>query len=232
VAGTKELDRKPLTERNRPHVEDPSIERLAEVAGHTDELAVRRQLFGWRELVSTIIPVALIAFFARNVNWGEAIAALRGSDPLYVLAALGVYYLSFPVRAVRWARLLREGGHHIEGRDLLRILMLGWFVNCLVPAKLGDLYRSYLVKRRFGISLSRTVGVVVAERLLDLFVVFGLLVVDGYVASASSSSWDSLRSTPSARGSRASFRARCAGSAGSSVKACSTAFAHCRSRVP
>src|SRR5207249_5658717 len=41
VAGTKELDRKPLTERNRPHVEDPSIERLAEVAGHTDELAVR-----------------------------------------------------------------------------------------------------------------------------------------------------------------------------------------------
>ena len=182
MAGTKELDRKPLTERNRPHVEDPSIERLAEVAGHTDELAVRRQLFGWRELVSTIIPVALIAFFARNVNWGEAITALRGSDPLYVLAALGVYYLSFPVRAVRWARLLREGGHHIEGRDLLRILMLGWFVNCLVPAKLGDLYRSYLVKRRFGISLSRTVGVVVAERLLDLFVVFGLLVVDGYVA--------------------------------------------------
>src|SRR5207245_9797805 len=60
--------------------------------------------------------------------------------------------------------------------------MLGWFVNCLVPAKLGDLYRSYLVKRRFGISLSRTVGVVVAERLLDLFVVFVLLVVGGYLA--------------------------------------------------
>ncbi|HEY7625397.1 MAG TPA: flippase-like domain-containing protein, partial [Candidatus Limnocylindria bacterium] len=79
-------------------------------------------------------------------------------------------------------RLLREGGADIAGRELLRILLLGWFVNCLVPAKLGDLYRSYLVKKRFGISLSRTVGVVVAERLLDLFVVFGLLVVDGYVA--------------------------------------------------
>ena len=35
------------------------------------------------------------------------------------------------------------------------------------------------MKRRFGISLSRTVGVVVAERLLDLFVVFALLVVGG-----------------------------------------------------
>ena len=67
-------------------------------------------------------------------------------------------------------------------RDLLRILFIGWFVNSVVPAKLGDLYRSYLVKRRFGISLSRTVGVVVAERLLDLLVVFALLIVGGYVA--------------------------------------------------
>jgi hypothetical protein len=164
------------------HVEDPTIERLAEAAERTDEVAVRRQLFGWRELVSTAIPIALIAFFARNVDWPQALATLGGSDPLYVVAALGVYYLSFPVRAVRWARLLREGGAAVQGRDLLRILMLGWFVNCLVPAKLGDLYRSYLVKRRFGISLSRTVGVVVAERLLDLFVVFGLLVVGGYIA--------------------------------------------------
>jgi uncharacterized membrane protein YbhN (UPF0104 family) len=184
VAGTEELGRRSLKEQ-RPaatHVEDPTIERLAEVAGQTDEVAVRRQLFGWRELISTAIPIALIAFFARNVDWSEALGTLARADPLFVVAALVVYYLSFPVRAVRWARLLREGGARIFGRDLLEILLLGWFVNCLVPAKLGDLYRSYLVKRRFGISLSRTVGVVVAERLLDLFVVFGLLVVVGYVA--------------------------------------------------
>src|SRR5207244_801625 len=131
---------------------------------------------------STAIPIVLIAYFARNVDWSPAFATLRRADPLFLVAALVVYYLSFPVRAIRWARLLREGGARIFGRDLLEILLLGWFVNCLVPAKLGDLYRSYLVKRRFGISLSRTVGVVVAERLLDLFVVFGLLIVDGYVA--------------------------------------------------
>ena len=169
-------------ERGATHVEDATIEQLAAAAERTDELAVRRQLFGWRELISTAIPIVLIAYFARNVDWSQAFATLRRADPLFLVAALVVYYLSFPVRAIRWARLLREGRARIFGRDLLEILLLGWFVNCLVPAKLGDLYRSYLVKRRFGISLSRTVGVVVAERLLDLFVVFGLLVVDGYVA--------------------------------------------------
>lgn len=162
--------------------EGPEIEALAAQAATVDERAVRRQLFGWRELVSTIIPFVLLFVFARNVDWGAVLETIRSSTPLLVLLALGVYFASFPLRARRWARLLAQNGVHVRGRDLLEILILGWFVNCLVPAKLGDLYRSYLVKRRFGVSLSRTVGVVVAERLLDLFVVFGLLIIGGYVA--------------------------------------------------
>lgn len=165
-----------------PHSEDPTIDQLADEAGHTDEIAVRRQLLGWRELISTLVPLLLLAIFARNVDWGTALATIRSSDPKLVAGALIVYYATFPIRSRRWARLLREGGATVRGRDLLEILMLGWFVNCLVPAKLGDLYRSYLVRQRFGISLSRTVGVVVAERLLDLFVVFGMLIIGGYIA--------------------------------------------------
>lgn len=166
----------------RPHVEDPTIEQLAEVAEHTDDVAVRRTLFGRRELISTLIPVALIAIAARNVDWGEAAAALSRANPYYVLLGLAVYYATFPLRSWRWSRLLREGGAKISWDQLLKILFVGWFVNSIVPAKLGDLYRSYLVKRRFGVSLSRTVGVVVAERLLDLLVVFALLIVGGYIA--------------------------------------------------
>lgn len=164
------------------HVEDATIEELAEAAEHTDDVAVRRQLFGVRELISTLIPLVLIAVAARNVDWSEALRSLGRSQPYFVVLALAVYYLTFPLRSWRWARLLREGGTNVYWDDLLRILFIGWFVNSIVPAKLGDLYRSYLVKRRFKISMSRTVGVVVSERLLDLLVVFVLLIVGGYVA--------------------------------------------------
>jgi len=164
------------------HVEDPTIAQLAEEAAHTDDVAVRRTLFGRRELISTLIPLVLIAIAARGVDWDQAARALGRSQASYVALALLVYYATFPMRAWRWASLLRTGGAAIGWRDLLRILFIGWFVNCIVPAKLGDLYRSYLVKQRFGVSLSRTVGVVVAERLLDLIVVFVLLIVGGYVA--------------------------------------------------
>ena len=175
-------DEKRVRAGRSTHVEDPSIAELAEEAAHTDDVAVRRTLFGRRELISTIIPIALIVIAARNVDWTEAGHALGRANPYFVILALVVYYATFPLRAWRWARLIRESGTVIYWRDLLRILFLGWFVNSIVPAKLGDLYRSYLVKQRFGISLSRTVGVVVAERLLDILVVFVLLIVGGYVA--------------------------------------------------
>jgi len=178
----RETDEERRLSASSAHVEDATIEELADAAERTDERAVRRTLFGWRELVSTLIPIALVALAARNVDWAGTWATLQRTGVPLVVAALAVYYVTFPLRSARWARLLREGGADLGWRDLLRILFLGWFVNSVVPAKLGDLYRSYLVKRRFGISLSRTVGVVVAERLLDLFVVFGLLVVGGYVA--------------------------------------------------
>jgi glycosyltransferase 2 family protein len=171
-----------IASRPSTHVEDPTIDELADAVAHTDDVAVRRTLFGRRELISTLIPLVLIAVAARNVDWGEAATALGRAQIYYVLLALVVYYATFPLRSWRWARLLREGGADVTWSDLLKILFIGWFVNSIVPAKLGDLYRSYLVKRRFGISLSRTVGVVVAERLLDLLVVFVLLVVGGYVA--------------------------------------------------
>jgi uncharacterized protein (TIRG00374 family) len=175
-------DEKPVAPGRSAHVEDPTIAQLAEEAAHTDDVALRRTLFGRRELISTLIPIVLIVLAARNVDWSEATRALGRANPYFVLLALVVYYATFPLRAWRWSRLIRESGTVIYWRDLLKILFLGWFVNSIVPAKLGDLYRSYLVKQRFGISLSRTVGVVVAERLLDILVVFVLLIVGGYVA--------------------------------------------------
>lgn len=167
------------------HSEDVEIESLADQAARTDELALRRSLLGWREALSIAIPVAVVLFVARNVDWSRTAGVLSATDPRAIVLALAFYYASFPLRAWRWSILLAQGQTVRPtpgGPRLLEILMLGWFVNAIVPAKLGDLYRSYLVKRSFGVSLSRTIGVVVAERVLDLLVVFGLLVVAGYIA--------------------------------------------------
>ncbi len=175
------------------HREPAEIESLAAQAERIDALAVRRTLFGWREAVSIAIPLVLVAVVARSVDWAQTAETLAHVDLRYLAAALILYYASFPLRSWRWSILLAQGSvRRPGGVRLLEILMLGWFVNAIVPAKLGDLYRSYLVKQSFGVSLSRTVGVVVSERVLDLLVVFALLVIGGYVAFGRELPLDSL----------------------------------------
>jgi glycosyltransferase 2 family protein len=97
-----------------------------------------------------------------------------------LLAAFAVYYVGFPLRGERWALLLRGTGLRIGMRDATEIIFLSWLVNCLVPAKLGDLYRAWLLKINSPASLSRTFGTVFIERILDLFAISVLGLAAGF----------------------------------------------------
>jgi uncharacterized protein (TIRG00374 family) len=62
---------------------------------------------------------------------------------------------------------------------MVQIMVLSWFANCVVPARLGDAYRSYLLKRRSQASFSVSLGTILAERLIDLVVLVSVLLGAG-----------------------------------------------------
>ena len=144
-----------------------------------DSLSLGRRLRQPKTIVSLVLPIILLFFFARALP-GFKLDELPGhilrANPLLLLAAFAVFYAGFPLRGLRWALLIRGTGYPLRLRDATEIIFISWLVNCLVPAKLGDLYRAYLLKINSTVSLSRTFGTVFIERVLDLFaiVVFGL----------------------------------------------------------
>ena len=73
-----------------------------------------------------------------------------------------------------------ETGFIISLRNSVEILYISWFVNCVVPAKLGDVYRAYLLKMNSAASLSRTFGTVFIERILDIFAIAILGLAAGF----------------------------------------------------
>lgn len=113
---------------------------------------------------------------------------MRSANPWLLLVGFGVFYLTFPMRALRWRFLLRNADVPIEeGRSswasfpaLIEYIYLSWFANCIVPAKLGDAYRGYLLKYNGGVSFSATFGTIFAERLLDMLGLFGFLLISGW----------------------------------------------------
>lgn len=104
---------------------------------------------------------------------------VQRANPLLYVTAIAVYYASFVARGYRWRRLLRNAEVAWERiprvRDLAEIIYLSWFANSVVPAKLGDLYRGYLLKKESRISFSASMGTIVAERLLDFVVLVTLM---------------------------------------------------------
>src|ERR671914_259327 len=70
-----------------------------------------------------------------------------------LLVAVVAYYATFPLRGFRWSFILGRAGTHVGLRAATETVFVAWFVNCLVPAKLGDLYRAYILKGNFGTSM-------------------------------------------------------------------------------
>src|SRR5207302_1996536 len=147
------------------------------------EVSLARRFLNFRTIGSIVFGVALLVLlfvFVLGVDWGRTWSQIAHANLGLLLLALAVYYLTFPLRGFRWAFILGRTGTPIRVVPATEILFLSWFVNCLVPAKLGDLYRAYLLKGTYGASASRTVGTIFIERIADIIVIFGLALAAGY----------------------------------------------------
>lgn len=155
----------------------PGTNNTAEIS--SSQLSLSKRLLNWRTLVPLVIVLGLLVYTAQKlqINPGQTWAAMRNANPLFFLAAFLTYYISFSIRTLRWRLLLENVGYTGTSpivlprfAKLLEIIYISWFANAIVPAKLGDLYRAYLLRQESGVSATRTFGTVLAERLLDLCV--------------------------------------------------------------
>ncbi len=165
--------------RDEPIVDYPLVNE-ADAAAPTP---LAQRLRSPRTIVSIIVPLGILVLLVialPGFHLDQLPGNIEHANPWWLLAALAVYYLGFPLRGYRWSLLLRGAGTPIGVRDSTEIIFISWLVNCLVPAKLGDVYRAYLLRLNFVVSLSRTFGTVFIERIFDLFAIVLLGLAAGF----------------------------------------------------
>ncbi len=150
-----------------------------------EQLSLRSRLLNWRTIVPLVVVIGLLVYLAQkaHIDPKQTWATLKQANLLFFLVAFLIYYASFPLRALRWRILLqnvgftKENGIHLPPFwKIVEIVYISFFANSIVPAKLGDLYRAYLLRQEIKVSVSRGVGTVLAERLLDLIVLLLLFI--------------------------------------------------------
>ena len=151
-----------------------------------DSISLKRRILSLPTLLSFAVAVALVYFLATrfDLDWGKTWDNVRTMNPWLYGLALGLYYLSFVFRGLRWQVLARNAGiHDRPGASLPSVLrfsqliIIGWFVNAIAALRLGDAYRAYAFSEDSGREFSWGLGTVLAERAVDMATVLGLVVI-------------------------------------------------------
>jgi glycosyltransferase 2 family protein len=125
------------------------------------------------------------AALAGVVVWALGQPAPRAPKlPWLIPVAVALYAVATLVRAERWRLLLRFNGCAPSRLDCHALTCVGYMGNNVLPARAGDAMRVLYMTPRSKASARTVIGTLVAERVLDVAVLFSLYAVLAVVLGA------------------------------------------------
>lgn len=128
------------------------------------------------------VSAGLLWFAFRDLGLPEILQALRDANYWWLVPGVAVYFISVWFRSWRWGFLLR-GSKRVSATRLYPVVAIGYMGNDVLPFRLGEVLRAYVLWRREQINIGTSLTTAILERLFDgltmvLFVLFGLLFVE------------------------------------------------------
>ncbi len=127
-------------------------------------------------IVGILTSVALLALAVRGLRLDEFLSDLRQANLFWLIPGIGAYFIAVLVRAVRWHFLLRPN-KSIPAPQLFPIVVIGYMGNNIYPARIGELVRAYVLRRKHGVPIAFTLSTVLLERLMDAIVMLGFVLI-------------------------------------------------------
>ena len=129
-------------------------------------------------IIQIVVGLACTLFFLALALYRvplEAVGAtIASANPICIAAAMSVYAVNLSLRAWRWQIILHPVAT-IRYSTVARALVVGYGLNAIMPARLGELFRAELLKKDLGLSRTSTLSSIVVERLFDGLTVIGCL---------------------------------------------------------
>lgn len=120
--------------------------------------------------LSLLITTACLWWTFRGTHWDELWASLRFANWSMLLWYLVLLTAVHVTRTLRWGNLL-SGLERVPFRPLNEASAIGFMMLIILPFRLGEFARPYLIAQRSGIRKSPAMTSVVFERIVDGVVV-------------------------------------------------------------
>ncbi|MBX5491253.1 MAG: flippase-like domain-containing protein [Chloroflexi bacterium] len=131
-----------------------------------------------RAMLGLAISAACVIALLTQIDPQRTWQSLSHARPGWLLATVGVLLLSMLVKAWRWGVLF----YPTRGLRLQRLfsaLAIGYLVLSVVPMRLGELVRAYLIGRTEPVAFTQAVGTILVEKILDVLTILAFLALLG-----------------------------------------------------
>lgn len=126
--------------------------------------------------IALVAAITVVAMFS---DYHKVVGLLLAVDPAWLLLIIASVLFNYLLRFFKWCFFLKVVGVSVPIRQNLWVFFAA-FTMVLSPGKIGELVKSFLLKSRFDIPVSRTAPVVMAERLTDLLGLMVLCLIGSY----------------------------------------------------
>lgn len=135
--------------------------------------------FSGRILAGLVFGALVYAALAFAADYDRLRVALSGLSWYVIPAVLGLSSLNYLIRFEKWHYFLGQLGFRVPRRGSLLVFLSG-LVMSITPGKMGEVLKSFLLKRLHGAPVSATAPAVLVERLTDLVALLLLAALGGY----------------------------------------------------
>ena len=130
-----------------------------------------------RFIIGLVISLVFLAWALSQEDLGQVLGTIGGMNWVSLVPALALYFLGVWVRAVRWRILLHPLKPNLSLFKVFEVVVIGYMANNLLPARIGELVRAYVLSKRENVRKTSTLATIVVERIFDGLVMIGFVAV-------------------------------------------------------
>ena len=117
--------------------------------------------------VAVLLALVLLYFSLRGIDWREVARIVRGASLPRLAGVTCISTLALLLRACRWRILLNAEGR-VSVPTTFWATTAGYFGNSFLPARAGELVRTFMISTRSGLDASYVLATALSERVADV----------------------------------------------------------------
>ncbi len=127
-------------------------------------------------IISISLGLLFLIIWIKIVDWDKLLFYLKEGNLKEALMFSFFYILAYFFRSIRW-RIILKPVYKMKILESFTIFMSGMLVNYLIPVRAGELTKSFILKSKKGISISKTLPTIFIDKLSDFFPIVLVLIL-------------------------------------------------------